>query len=1051
MSLQLIPVKWQVDSSELLESKKLLASIAKESGLAENQVEGLSKQYDNQAKAVASVTTETKKQGAELKKLTAEAKKLEKAIEGATDEKEIKGLTSELKKVESQLSKATKEAEKLDKQLSDVKPIDLTKVLGLGNIKDIAIGTSIADLFRNAISGTAEYVKELTTVQNTTATFFDSQTEDLDIIASKVKAVADVYSQDLNETLLATNTLSKEFGISGVEAIDKVNDLLNQGANLSGDFLQQIREYSTFFAQAGNEADDLLGILIASEKAGIFDDKAADSIKEAFISIREGTQGTRDAFSGLGLDYEAELAKVNSGNQTFNDLLTTISNRLGGLDEFSPQVGAALADIFRGAGEDSGTFIKRLGEITAELEKPIEFTPLQEFQQVLVEVRTEFNSMSGDIANEFLPVIVTALDFIQENGREFVILAGTLGTALAAQQAYNAAQLLFSKNGGIANAAISLFTKGFKTLNATMKANPIGLVVTALGALAIVFSKVEKNIEGSRESVDGFFTRIQDFVEGIPILGQVFSLVFTQIRGAISLVIDAIEDFPATFEGVKGALQAFVSNSVIVFERFKAFFESLGLEIKQAFTFDDEAEAAIQKQIDALDRKRGALANSGKSLGEAYTEARDKALADNPPQVDDIKVPEIIAPTKISVSTSATEIKQVIGEVVSIIGDSLNEIEIAQNLEIKPDDIITKQASDIIKERLQFEAEERANELREFEAALNAFSASLTFDDGGLVDFLDKIKDIDFGDLTAEDILEGVNAGLQTSLAAIDGFSQNRQDRKEKEKAALIKLEEETGQSQAAAIEEIDGQIEQIERRRFRRNQLAAIAEAGIATSLAIVKALPNLILAGVIASIGLTNIALIATAPLPFKDGVFSLGDKSRHKIPGPGTGTSDSISARLSRGESVITAKDTDTFSHHLKAISEKRKPSWFEFGNTSLLGFDMPANDRKTLQNILNANENNPNAFQSKVSAFEIKRIQPEAVRIQPQIILSGSNTNEYNSLNYEYLAKAIAKEMNTSQTAGMWKDGHLMKALYNEVIKGNSKQTELLTELANASNK
>ena len=59
---------------------------------------------------------------------------------------------------------------------------------------------------------------------------------------------------------------------------------------------------------------------------------------------------------------------------------------------------------------------------------------------------------------------------------------------------------------------------------------------------------------------------------------------------------------------------------------------------------------------------------------------------------------------------------------------------------------------------------------------------------------------------------------------------------------------------------------------------------------------------------------AVVLAKPLPkYKDGVFDLD--------GPGTSTSDSITARLSKGESVVHAKGTNKFRDILKPIIEDK----------------------------------------------------------------------------------------------------------------------------------
>jgi tape measure domain-containing protein len=73
----------------------------------------------------------------------------------------------------------------------------------------------------------------------------------------------------------------------------------------------------------------------------------------------------------------------------------------------------------------------------------------------------------------------------------------------------------------------------------------------------------------------------------------------------------------------------------------------------------------------------------------------------------------------------------------------------------------------------------------------------------------------------------------------------------------------------------------------------------------------PNLPKAAIALAFGLAQVGLAKA--IPFKDGVIDLQ--------GPGTGTSDSISARLSKGESVMTADETARSYNLLTAIRENK----------------------------------------------------------------------------------------------------------------------------------
>ena len=94
-----------------------------------------------------------------------------------------------------------------------------------------------------------------------------------------------------------------------------------------------------------------------------------------------------------------------------------------------------------------------------------------------------------------------------------------------------------------------------------------------------------------------------------------------------------------------------------------------------------------------------------------------------------------------------------------------------------------------------------------------------------------------------------------------------------------------------------------------------AIFNILINTAQAVVKALAiNPVLVPFVIALGGAQLAVAASQPIPrFSKGVL--------KLNGPGTETSDSVHAMLSRGESVMTAKETKDFLPTLKAIREKK----------------------------------------------------------------------------------------------------------------------------------
>lgn len=110
--------------------------------------------------------------------------------------------------------------------------------------------------------------------------------------------------------------------------------------------------------------------------------------------------------------------------------------------------------------------------------------------------------------------------------------------------------------------------------------------------------------------------------------------------------------------------------------------------------------------------------------------------------------------------------------------------------------------------------------------------------------------------------------------------------------------------------------LDEARKRQAKKEQEIAIKRMIVENALNAVKALgtppvPNFAAAGLALAYGAGSVIIAKT--VGFKDGVIDLQ--------GPGTGTSDSIPARLSRGESVITAEATQRSRSLLEAIQEKR----------------------------------------------------------------------------------------------------------------------------------
>ena len=132
--------------------------------------------------------------------------------------------------------------------------------------------------------------------------------------------------------------------------------------------MKNVKEYSTFFKEAGLSAEEFVAINAQTEKMGIFSDKGIDAIKEANIRLREMTTATSTALEGIGISSERVQEELQNGSKTTFDIIREVSAKLNELPDSASTVGAALADIFGDPGEDAGlAYIRTLSNISTSL------------------------------------------------------------------------------------------------------------------------------------------------------------------------------------------------------------------------------------------------------------------------------------------------------------------------------------------------------------------------------------------------------------------------------------------------------------------------------------------------------------------------------------------------------------------------------------------------------------------------------------------------------------------------------------------------------------
>lgn len=392
------------------------------------------KVFENQSKSQSDLADKTKEVSdaqKEVEKINKRANKvtLESVKASEALRKKRKELTEQVRKDSGEVKKSTSFTQKLTKAWTT----SILKVTALIGALKLLIDAGKAYIAN---------IKEINAQTSKVAATFDISRANAEALTKEMRGLAAAFGQDFNDVLKTSTVLSKEFGLTGRQALRLIEQGFEKGANINGEFLELLKEYPAQLKTVGLSAKQSIALITQTERAGIFSDKGIDAIKEAGIRLRELTPATKTALEAIGLSGTEIQKQLESGEKTLFEVTQEVSAKMAELPPQSKEVGTAIADIFGGPGEDVGIrFLGTLKDINLEL---------------------------GDIESTLSPVEASSAALNkqwQQTKDEFTKGAGLGAKALAFLQRA-ATDALF---------AVKDAASGFKTLRGVQEDNAIAL------------------------------------------------------------------------------------------------------------------------------------------------------------------------------------------------------------------------------------------------------------------------------------------------------------------------------------------------------------------------------------------------------------------------------------------------------------------------------------------------------------------------------------------------------------------------------------------------
>ena len=756
-----------------------------------------------------------------------------------------------------------------------------------------------------------DYNKGLMEATRLTQQFTGLTGNEMKSVRNEVLAVSDTFGLDFKETMQSANSMSKAFGISVSESLKIMQDGIVSGANANGEFLDTIKEYPRYFKEAGLSAEEMVAISTQATKEGIFSDKGVDAIKEGNLRLREMTTATAAALDGIGISSKQVQKDLQDGSKTTFQVMQEVANKLKELPQSSAAVGSAIADIFGGPGEDAGlAYIEMLGNIELDMDKvkaksgdiakaqEDELNATKELQDAMAslfdytgggfeKMKAQLSTIAKKSLTAVIKGVVKAINYFIDWYNESLLLRGiinALGTSYRLM--WNAIKL-------VCNLGIDAFKRmGFQAK---------GMLDILEGIVTFDLSKAQK---GFKEMFDisGTIKEAWHDIKNAGIeIGNSFADGFENtVNGRLEHLKLASVDGGATssepVNGNKGTTPATAKGSTTKTKAQRAKEEA---EAKAEAERRKKQEKELQAQIALIQFQYNEQVMDAKKryLAGMYDNERDYS--------NDL---EQLEKNMVARSIDAYVAAGQIGA------------EKAQEMQAKLIDIMIK-----AKEDLKNQAKEIVDELnKEFENAEKA-RKDANIMNGGTGEEDDAAK------------LERYKAFLQSRLDAYKDYAAVQEQLQKNLSDAEVKEQEEANKKKAALQEEQlkmmsdmiqtmgDGLSEFFESEdkslhSFLKSMLTSILDAiEIAVNAYFAQILAKEIASkswgGVASAAALMALIKAAFAGAKALVKGFSVGGY----VQGSGTGTSDSIPARLSNGESVMTAKATSMFSPILSAFNQ------------------------------------------------------------------------------------------------------------------------------------
>jgi hypothetical protein len=319
----------------------------------------------------------------------------------------------------------------------------------------------------------------------------------------------DASSAATNVGILIKNGLAKD----AEEGVDLITASLQRVPKaLRGEVTDATQEYSQFFADLGYSGSEAMGLLVSATEDGAYGvDKMGDAIKEFTIRGTDMSKSTKAAYETLKLNSLDTTNELLAGGDRAKQAFQTIVNGVKGIKDPAKQAETAIA-LFGTPLEDLGTneipkFLDGLTGTASSLGN-VEGAAAKMGDTLNNNLATKIETVKRSVEVFVSGALMGMFTWLEKNRGTITLVAAVVAGAALGFGLYNAAIIA-------TRLPLILATAAQWALNAALTANPIGLVVVAIGALVGALVWLYQNNETVRRVVDAVWAGIQTAIGAV--------------------------------------------------------------------------------------------------------------------------------------------------------------------------------------------------------------------------------------------------------------------------------------------------------------------------------------------------------------------------------------------------------------------------------------------------------------------------------------------------------------------------------------------------------